>query len=466
MRFFAILLLVLLHTSLCFAGPFDTARIRGSRANEALVRSKSVTDAWMARRSERTGLLPRTGGNDTWYVRDSAADLYPFLALSAWLLEPERFEGEMLDILRDEIRYSTRVGRLSDNVKDNGKFEHKEIDMDRIIFGSCEYAKDGLLPLVEYTGHPAYYNRLVGIAEDIIQRAPYTARFGRVPSPTSEVNGEFLQVLSRLAWRTGDPWFIDNALKIADFYFKQVIPGSGGLPANIWDIGAGKPAEDLIRFNDHGNELAGGLSELVLYLVESGHPRTEEFVEPLTAMIDRMLEVGLNADGVWVMNAHLDGTPADSLHAHCWGYMFNAVYTTYLITGDDKYLAAVERALEAVTEKPTYLDDPEGGGRDWGSDAYSDAIESAIVLLNRLPDERTEAVMDTAVARFLARQRADGIVEDWYGDGNYVRTALMYALMKSQCSRMRRPWCWLWRARSRGAGLSISTTRATASTGT
>ena len=41
--------------------------------------------------------------------------------------------------------------------------------------------------------------------------------------------------------------------------------------------------------------------------------------------------------------------------------------------------------------------------------------------------------------RFLKRQRPDGIVEEWHGDGNYVRTALMYALMKSQ-GAWAEPW--------------------------
>ncbi len=32
----------------------------------------------------------------------------------------------------------------------------------------------------------------------------------------------------------------------------------------------------------------------------------------------------------------------------------------------------------------------------------------------------------------LAMQRADGHVEDWYGEGNFNRTLLIYALMKSR----------------------------------
>jgi len=121
------------------------------------------------------------------------------------------------------------------------------------------------------TGIATAESRLTGIAAGIIDQSPYTGRFGRVPSTGTEVNGEFLQVLTRLAWRTNDPWFVENALKIADFYFRQVIPGcQGGIPADNWDIGKGAPEENIFRFSDHGNEIAGGLSELALYLVEKG----------------------------------------------------------------------------------------------------------------------------------------------------------------------------------------------------
>jgi hypothetical protein len=39
----------------------------------------------------------------------------------------------------------------------------------------------------------------------------------------------------------------------------------------------------------------------------------------------------------------------------------------------------------------------------------------------------------------LDRVRPDGIVEDWHGDGNVIRTALMYAMWKSQGARLE-PW--------------------------
>ena len=430
--FFCSVLLCL--SSNLLADTVESAMRNGIAAQEALVRSRRVLQAYLDRLDPVTGLLPRTGREKSWYVRDSAADLYPFLVMAAYFTDRPAFEKQMHEILRSEIRYSTRLGMLSDNVlPGGGGFVDREINIDRLIFGSCEYAKDGLLPLAELLGHSPWFERMLGLVEDMIAYAPYTSRAGRLPSLSAEVNGEFLQVLSRLAYLSGDPRYVDQAMRIGEFYFNEVIPASNGIPAHVWDLSTGRPADpQVFHLNDHGNEIVGGLAEFVLYLKESGHPAFTRFSKPLSDLVDLLLDCGLNRDGVWYTSITLDREPLDSRHAHCWGYLFNAVYTTYLVTGEQRFLDAVNRALKAVTDKPTYLDDPEGSGRNYGSNAYSDAIESAITFLSRLPDDRMFEVLDECVSRFLARQREDGIIEDWYGDGNYVRTALMYALMKTQ----------------------------------
>ena len=431
------------------AGPADNfrreavevARRNGVAAQEALLRSRRVLHAYVKRMDPVTRLLPSRAGIKTWQVRNAAADLYPFLVMAAYYTDRPAYENEMFEILRSEVLYSTRLGMLSDDVLPGGRgFERKDVDLDWLIFGSCEYVKDGLLPLTELLGHTPWFDRMVGIVDDIIVHAPYESRFGRLPSLSCEVNGEFLQALSRLAYLTGQQRYIDQAIRIAEFYFEQVIPESNGLPAHQWDLSAGKPASDRFRFSDHGNEIVGGLSEIVLYLKQTKHPKYAKFKKPMSELIHTLLDVGLNEDGVWY-SAIAPSTRQilDKRHAHCWGYLFNAVYTTYLITGEQRFLSATKRALKAVTDKPAYLDDPAGSGRGYGSNAYSDAIESAIVFLNRLPDDQMFEVLDECVARFLQRQRPDGIIEDWYGDGNYVRTALMYAFMKSQGAWLQ-PW--------------------------
>ncbi|MCC6489840.1 MAG: hypothetical protein IT364_20290 [Candidatus Hydrogenedentes bacterium] len=434
---------VILCLGFCFAAADapEEARRNAVQAQEALQRSKRVLDAYLLRLDPVTGLLPRRGGENTWYVRDSAADLYPFLVMAAYYTERPTYEGTMHAILRNEMLHGNRAGRLPDNVLPGGAgFEHADVDMDRILFGSCEYVKDGLLPLTELLGHHAWYARMRGIVDDIIANAPYDTPYGKIPSISAEVNGELLQALARLAFLTRDPKYIDQAVRIGDFYFLEVIPKSNGLPAHLWDLEQGKPKSDVFVLSDHGNEIVGGLSELVLYLKETGHPAYERFSKPMSGVVATLLDCGLNEDGVWYLSISLaTHQPVDARHAHCWGYLFNGVYTTYLITGEERFKDATLRALKTVTTKSTYLDDPEGSGRKYGSNAYSDALESAIVFKNRFPDAVDWSVLDTCFERFLRRQRDDGIIEDWYGDGNYVRTALMYAFMKSQGAWIE-PW--------------------------
>jgi hypothetical protein len=56
----------------------------------------------------------------------------------------------MLEMLRKETALTSRLGNLPDTYSFSKKgFQDKEIDIDRVIFGSSEYVKDGLLPLRE-----------------------------------------------------------------------------------------------------------------------------------------------------------------------------------------------------------------------------------------------------------------------------------------------------------------------------
>ncbi|MHC4996738.1 MAG: hypothetical protein ACYTGQ_16995, partial [Planctomycetota bacterium] len=67
-----------------------------------------------------------------------------------------------------------------------------------------------------------------------------------------------------------------------------------------------------------------------------------------------------------------------------------------------------------------------------GADGYADSVEGAINLYNR---ERVDAALpwiDDGIRKMWSKQTPDGVVEGWYGDGNSARTAIMYALMKTQ----------------------------------
>ncbi|HNY42093.1 MAG TPA: hypothetical protein PKJ41_16940 [Bryobacteraceae bacterium] len=421
--------------------PPGRADRNGRQAAEALARSRRVMKAWLDMADPVTGLLPRTVENRAWVIRDSAADLYPFLVLLSRFVEPELHETVMRYILRQEMLLTQRVDRLSDDVLPGGKgWVRTELSLDEVIFGSSEYAKDGLVPITELLGATPWYRRLVGISADIVRHAPYKTRHGRIPARSGEVNGNVLQSFSRLCWRTGDPALEQQLLSVADLYFLEVLPATGYLPPDFWSFEKGAPEGQNFTLSDHGNEIALGLSEAYVYFTHKRPEKARQYKEPFMKMIDRMLETGRNQDGVWFSKVDLaTGKPSDTRVVHCWGYPYNAVYTAWLATGETRYKAAVEKAIDGVIRESKYLFDETGSGRKWGSNAYSDSLESAIVFLNRLPNPVFEDAIDAAFRKFFDRQRPDGIIEGWYGDGNFVRTSLMYTFLKTQ-GTFASPW--------------------------
>jgi hypothetical protein len=432
------------------AAPDDVlprTRQDGRRATRALVDSQRIMHAWLVRRDTTTGLLPHRGEfqgstyDPSWVVANTAADLYPFMVMAARFTEPATYHGAMLDILRQETLLTTRVGRLSDDVHGGGKgFVRPTPDMDAIIFGSSEYMKDGLIPLTELFGETPWYHRMEGIASDIVTHAPYRTARGTLPAQTTEINGNMLQVLTRLYFRTGNPAYRDQVLAIADFYFLDMLPTTQYLPVDRWDTSTRKPLTTRFVLSDHGNEIVGGLSEAFVLATHARPDKAQAYREPFIKMIDRLLEVGRTPDGVWHHDIDIaTGKPIAPRHAHCWGYMFNGVFTAYLVTGEARFKEAVERAIATVVRTPDYLFDETPPVAWWSADSYSDAIESALVLMNRLPNPALGDQIDVAVTKMLDRIRPTGIVEDWHGDGNVIRTALMYVMWKSQGARLE-PW--------------------------
>jgi hypothetical protein len=99
---------------------------------------------------------------------------------------------------------------------------------------------------------------MVDMVAAAMEHAPVESRFGRLPASDSELNGDYLQVLARLANMTGEQRFVDWARRLADAYIDEVIPGSHGVPSGKWDFTA-HTGDQHLRFRDHGNEVIVGL---------------------------------------------------------------------------------------------------------------------------------------------------------------------------------------------------------------
>src|SRR6188508_2488081 len=164
---------------------FAQAAANAKLANEAFVRSDRLMMDWLTLADPRSGLLPRntTVDKDIWNAKDCAADLYPFLVLTAWYTRPDLYEGRMQEMLLSETALTARLGRLPDTYSFSKQgFAEARIDTAAIMFGGSEYVKDGLMPITELLGVTPWRARMLGIVDDLWRYAPVDTRYGRIVS--------------------------------------------------------------------------------------------------------------------------------------------------------------------------------------------------------------------------------------------------------------------------------------------
>lgn len=427
---------------------------KASQAAEGWERSYRYMNAWLEYADPSSGLIPRnldgSPGQDIWNARDCAADNFPFLVLTSFFTDQEKYNGVMRDILASETRLTSRVKSLPDTYSfSKGDFAADSIDMDRIVFGTSEYIKDGLLPLTEWLGHSPWYDRMITMLHDLDEYVDVAGvrgqEFGKAAK--AEVNGELLQVLSRMYWMTGEEDLLIWAQQIGDYYL----------------LGEGFPLThfDYLRLRDHGCELVAGLCELYATMHFKYPKKKQDYQKPLYRLLDHILEHGRNDDGLFynAINPQT-GKVVDSGVSDGWGYMLNGYYTVYMLDSVPAYKEAVTKVFQNLHKYHNF------NWENKGADGYADAIEGAINLYNRVPDQKAANWIDSEIQIMWSMQdsawrenaqqwKGRGIIEGWYGDGNFARTSIMYCLWKSQGTYLR-PW-------NRALRLAASTSQPNAS---
>jgi hypothetical protein len=399
-----------------------------------------VLHVWLTHADARTLLLPDRipgvgsglqPGDDTrlYTPHNSGADLYPYLILTAELTDPDLYRGRMMEMLRNEVRYTNVEQSIPGNLElKTGKLGPAS------MFGAGEYAKDGLLTVTEYLGRTPWYTRMVDMVADAMDHAAVETRVGKLPASDSELNGDYLQVLARLANMTGDQRFVDWARRIADAYLDEVLPGSHGVPSGKWDFAA-HTGDQHLRLRDHGNELVVGL--VLQYANEQRWktPRAEQWRPKIALMLDRIL-ASANPDGLLYDEVDTDSLkPYSQQLSDNWGYIYGAVYTFYQCTGEAKYREAVLKVLHNLPKYHRYVWEPRPREPQLtlGSfDGYADTIESALYLVAREPVPEALDWIESEMQVMLDMQKPDGHIEYWYGEGNFNRTVMLYALMQSR----------------------------------
>jgi hypothetical protein len=412
-------------------GLTQTPEANGAAYARAIAASERTLQAWLRDADPATGLMPdRVDGEARVATpHNFAADLYPYLILTARLTDPALYDGKMLEMLRQEVQFMTAEASLPGN---------RDLRAGTLgpasLFGAGEYAKDGLLTVTELLGRTPWFDRMAQMIADAMDRAPIESKWGRLPAEDSELNGDFLQVLVRLHTMTGDQRYLAWARRIGDAYVEEVLPGNFGVPSTKWNFTT-HTGESALRLRDHGNELIVGLTLLFALESDLTSERATRYAPAVRTMLDRVL-ASANPDGMLFNQVDARTLmPIDRVLSDNWGYVYGAMYTFYQVTGEEKYRDAVRRVLTALPAYRAHIWEPrpKDPRLPLGSfDGYADTIESALYLVNREPVPGALEWIESETARMLAMQRPDGHLEDWYGEGNFNRTLLLYALMKSQ----------------------------------
>ncbi len=406
------------------AGTDDECWNQARRSAQIAGYSLSKVQRWLHEKclpaiDKQTGLY-RWQSPKQWNYRDTAADCYPFVVWAAFYTDKASLDGPMRDLLRTEQRLCNHLDRLpvAYDLVNKRKLDRP---LDAIIFGACEYAKDGLTPIVELTGKGPWYERLEGIVEDLFKYAKIDTPYGKIPSTNIEVNGELMQMLPRLYTMSGERKFLDWAHRLADYYLK---PGKF-VPR---------------RLSDHGCEIIGGFGLLLAVDATACPERSKQYAPHIRYMCDEILRRGTNSDGIIVGQLQDKPGPHDNVTLRDgWGYDYVAFLDYDLATGEDRYRKRIEFALSNLL-KPRYK------GFNWNHpsrDNIADSVEGGLYLLNRLPVEQGLQWADREIATVLV-DTSKPIDRTWLWDthkleANTVRTVLIHAMLHTR-NTILRPW--------------------------
>ena len=407
----------------------EAALFNSILSQEAFQRAYRTMKAWTQIRDPETGFIPRNHREIFWNAKDTAADCFPFMLLASHFLDKES-EKLWLDTLAREREIT---GTLPRTIRMQPVSVIQETSR-TLIFGGAEYVKDGLLAVTERLGRGPWFDRMEEITHAILTSSTIQAPAGLIPAVDSEVNGDLLQALPRLYWATGREEYLTMAERIAETFLFEIIPKNDGLPAAFWDFAEGKSITSRFKFRDHGNEIIPGLSEIYFLEKAKGRPQAARYREPLKKFLDLILTVGRTGDGLWYNTVNTQTREViDKSVIDNWGYVLNGFKTFDLAEGTNIYAAEIQRGMRGAASRKSFP----WQGVD--QDGYADTIESMLYLLPWFDIPECRAWVDDEIEVLFLKQLPSGFVEGWYLDGNFIRTALLYAQYKTQ-GAMAAPW--------------------------
>lgn len=422
------------------------AYINSLLASEALLRTRYVYKTWMKLRNPETGLFPQSESKFQWNYRNTAADFFCFQLHAGIYMETADI-NLLFDTLKNEAKLGKWYNFPSPKSVTSGKTllytsAHPVFGKRGPVFGVSEYVKDGLLSLYEATGDPRVYKRMKDLTDLLIKRADHSTPYGPIPSKLSEVNGEMLQVLARIARKENDKKYEDMLARITDAVLLNMLAQNNGLHSSSFNYEKNAAEDKKVPLRDHGNEILPGLAEAYAFAVdyrqdEKWNTRAEQWTAPITLLFEKCMTHGFRPDGLLANAFHAETLEiTDPGLNDNWGYVSIGVLL-FASRAQEAGLLEQKQATNLIHSVRCMAEAVAATDRaSWeGShhDGYADSVESALLVAHADPDAKKILTpwIDDQIGFMLESQRRTGFVSRNYLDGNFIRTAIMYADMRT-----------------------------------
>ena len=222
------------------AAAIERARANGAQFEQTVAATRRLLHAWLAHADARTTLLPNRLDADrskwVYTPHNSGADLYcRYLVLDrAAHGTPTSTRVGRSRCCGTEIRSTSAQASVSGQ-PDNSRRRARPPS----LFGAGESRKRPRTSVTEYLGRTPWFYRMVDLTVDAMAQAPVTTRFGKLPASDTQLDGDYLQTLTRLVTMTGDPRFSSGRAASAKRTLTRCCPATSaclhavGLPPTL-----------------------------------------------------------------------------------------------------------------------------------------------------------------------------------------------------------------------------------------
>jgi hypothetical protein len=414
-----------------------------SNYTETLASASEYVDfVWDNYRDDNTNLIVQDTTNDVYDPEDAGADNLGYQTQAVRWLDDTNKQNWYNDSIPSEISNTLCQGNLSGDYDTGSDSLDCSFSDNQFTFKNTERARDGILPLIDtYPGTDQYRNRVYDILTSVPDYSTST-EYGDIPSEDSETVGNTLQSASRLYFyydETGQTQkkqeMYDIVKDINEGYHYEVLPSSScHVPARNWDWSSSSATDTEIGLGAHAVEIFSGL--VWGYKVEkaesTNQTRINDFNQSVDHMIGNTSDIAQKDSGnVGQFVDKIDSSSCSvvdsSFDKHQYFSEALGAYVQMYNNSDDR------QHLEKWQDNAHTWDYSSLIDQSRQAENVADFAEITMNHYSRMDLNRTQLDhLSTLQDRIIERQQSNGNFQtDWYGNGNALRSLILYSQMVS-----------------------------------